>query len=68
MTTIKYVHWRDGEFWLGYLQDYPVCLTQGISREDLVDHLKDLHENRDLFNSNNSPLLYPPGSPGEFTL
>ncbi len=44
MQTVKYVHWRDGDAWLGYLQDYPDYWTQGESLEDLIEHLADLHE------------------------
>ena len=43
MHTIKYVHWQEGEWWLGYLQDYPDYWTQGESLEDLIEHLKDLY-------------------------
>jgi predicted RNase H-like HicB family nuclease len=44
MSTLKFVHWQDGEFWLGYLQDYPDSWTQGESLDDLKDHLKDLYQ------------------------
>ena len=43
MQTVKYVHWKDGEFWLGYLQDFPDYWTQGESLEDLKEHLADLY-------------------------
>ena len=42
MQTIKYVHWQDGNEWLGYLEDYPDYWTQGETLDDLLDHLKDL--------------------------
>jgi hypothetical protein len=41
MSTLKFVHWQDGDFWLGYLQNYPDYWTQG---ESLKDHLRDLYE------------------------
>ena len=44
MKTIRYVHWQDGDMWLGYLEDYPDYMTQGESFEDLQEHLKDLYE------------------------
>lgn len=44
MSTLKFVHWQDGEFWLGYLQDYPDYWTQGDSFDDLKEHLRDLYE------------------------
>ena len=43
MHTVKYVHWQEGDGWLGYLQDYPDYWTQGETRDDLLDHLKDLY-------------------------
>jgi predicted RNase H-like HicB family nuclease len=44
MKTIRYVHWQDGDMWLGYLEDYPDYLTQGESIEDLKAHLKDIYK------------------------
>jgi len=46
MTTARYVHWQDGEVWLGYFEDFPDYRTQGESLTDLEDHLRDLY--RDL--------------------
>ena len=43
MQTVKYVDWQEGDFWLGYLQDYPDYWTQGESLEDLIEHLKDFY-------------------------
>ena len=42
MNTARYVYWRDGDYWLGYFEEYPDYRTQGESLEDLQDHLKDL--------------------------
>jgi len=44
MNTIRYVHWQDGDMWLGYLEDYPDYMTQGESIKDLEAHLRDLYE------------------------
>ena len=46
MRSARYVHWQDGEMWLGYFEDFPDYLTQGESLDDLEDHLRDLY--RDL--------------------
>ena len=43
MQTLKFVHWQDGEAFLGYLVDYPDYWTQGDSFEDLKESLKDLY-------------------------
>jgi len=42
MKGPRYVYWQDGQFWTGYLEDYPDYLTQGESLEDLQEHLRDL--------------------------
>jgi hypothetical protein len=46
MTTARYVHWQDGEMWLGYLEEFPDYLTQGESLAELEENLRDLY--RDL--------------------
>ncbi|MCP5521669.1 MAG: type II toxin-antitoxin system HicB family antitoxin [Verrucomicrobiales bacterium] len=43
MNRVRYVYWRDDQFWLGYLEQYPDYVTQGESLEDLQAHLRDLH-------------------------
>jgi hypothetical protein len=42
MHSVKYVHWQEGDWWLGYLDEYPDYWTQGETLQDLVEHLKDL--------------------------
>ena len=42
MRTLKYTFWQDGDFFLGFLNDYPDYETQGFSKEELIEHLKDL--------------------------
>jgi hypothetical protein len=46
MQTIKFVHWQDGDAFVGYLLEYRDHWTQGESLDDLKDHLVDLY--RDL--------------------
>lgn len=43
VQTVKYVHWQEGDAWLGYLLEYPDYWTQGESLDDLIDHLTDLY-------------------------
>jgi len=43
MTTARYVYWRDGNYWLGYFEEFPDYLTQGETLADLQDHLRDLY-------------------------
>ena len=43
MHSVQYVHWQEGDWWLGYLEEYPDYWTQGETLQDLVEHLKDLY-------------------------
>ena len=42
MRTLEYTFWQDGEFYLGYLNEFPEYQTQGYSKEELIENLKDL--------------------------
>ena len=42
MRTLKYTFWQDDNFFIGYLNDYPAYQTQGYSKEELLENLKDL--------------------------
>lgn len=44
MMTKKYVYWQEEEMWLGYLEEYPDYWTQGESREELQENLKDIFQ------------------------
>ena len=44
MKPIRYVHWKDGNMWLGYLEDYPDYMTQGKTLKELQENLKDIYE------------------------
>ena len=46
MTRLRYVHWQEEDFHLGYFEDYPDYVTQGKTLEELAENLKDLY--RDL--------------------
>jgi predicted RNase H-like HicB family nuclease len=41
---VRYIHWQDGNMWLGYLEDYPDYMTQGESIAELQENLKDIYE------------------------
>ena len=43
MKSIRYVHWQDGDMWLGYLEEYPDYMTQGGSLPELEEHLRDIY-------------------------
>ena len=42
MRSVKYIFWQDREFFLGYLNEYPDYCTQGYSKDELLENLKDL--------------------------
>ena len=42
MKTLKFTFWQDGDYYLGFLNDYPDYETQGKSKTELVSNLKDL--------------------------
>lgn len=42
MRTLEYTFWQDGEFFIGHLNEYPDYETQGYSKDELVENLKDL--------------------------
>lgn len=43
MKTTKYVYWQDENMWLGYLEEYPDYRTQGETKEELEENLKDIY-------------------------
>ena len=46
MDTARYVHWQDGNMWVGYFEEFPDYLTQGETLSELQENLRDLY--RDL--------------------
>lgn len=42
MEKMKYIYWQDEGMWLGYLEEYPDYITQGVSLEELQENLKDI--------------------------
>jgi predicted RNase H-like HicB family nuclease len=40
---LQYNYWKDGDFYLGYLREYPQYPTQGESIEDLETGLKEIY-------------------------
>ena len=44
MERKRYVYWRDGDVWLGYLEEYPDYLTQGETLEELRENLRDIYK------------------------
>lgn len=42
MRTVQYTFWQDGEFFIGYLNQYPDYRTQAYSKVELLNNLKEL--------------------------
>jgi hypothetical protein len=42
MRRLEYTFWQDGEFYLGFLNQYPEYGTQAYSKDELIENLKDL--------------------------
>jgi predicted RNase H-like HicB family nuclease len=44
MNTLRYVYWKDGDFWVGHLEEFPDYWTQGTTTEELEENLRDLYK------------------------
>jgi predicted RNase H-like HicB family nuclease len=42
MRTVKFTSWQDDTFFIGFLNEYPDYQTQGMTKEELIENLKDL--------------------------
>lgn len=43
MNKQKITYWQDGKFWLGYIDEYPEYVTQGLSFDELIENIKDIY-------------------------
>lgn len=39
---LKYIYWKDGNEYLGYLERYPDYMTQGSTLDELIENLRDI--------------------------
>lgn len=44
MTKLRYVHWQEEDFHLGYFEDFPDYVTQGSTPQELLENLRDLYK------------------------
>jgi predicted RNase H-like HicB family nuclease len=42
MKKLTFTYWRDGKFYIGFLNQYPDYQTQGRTKSELIENLKDL--------------------------
>jgi predicted RNase H-like HicB family nuclease len=54
MKTVSYTYWKSKGFFLGFINDYPDYITQGETKEELQENLKDLLVD---FESNEIPYI-----------
>ncbi|MDR3019609.1 MAG: type II toxin-antitoxin system HicB family antitoxin [Treponema sp.] len=43
---LEYTYWHDGEFFVGFLNDFPKDSTQGLSLSELEEALLEVYEIR----------------------
>ena len=43
---LQYTYWQDGDFFVGFLNDYPNDSTQGLSLAELEEALVEVYEIR----------------------
>ncbi|WP_461247623.1 type II toxin-antitoxin system HicB family antitoxin [Treponema sp. R6D11] len=41
---LEYTYWKDGEFFVGFLDNYPDDSTQGVSLKELEEALIEIYE------------------------
>ena len=41
---LRYVYWKDSDFWVGYIEDFPDYRTQGETLDELKENLVDLYQ------------------------
>lgn len=46
MNSVGFIYWQNGDWSLGYLEEFPDYRTQGETVDDLKEHLRGLY--RDL--------------------
>lgn len=44
METISYIYYQEDDMWVGWLEEYPDYRTQGETREELEENLRDLQQ------------------------
>ena len=42
--SLEYTYWLDEDMWIGYLEEYPDYMTQGVTIDELKENLVDIYE------------------------
>jgi predicted RNase H-like HicB family nuclease len=48
-TRLTYTYWKDGPYFVGYLNEYPDDSTQGLTLTELEEALKEVYETQIFF-------------------
>ncbi len=43
MKHLSYTYWQDEDFFIGYINDFPDYMSQGMSLDELKENLKSLY-------------------------
>jgi predicted RNase H-like HicB family nuclease len=43
MKKITAIYWKEDDMWLGKIEEHPEIMTQGETREELLENLKDAY-------------------------
>ena len=44
MEKKKFIYYQEDDMWIGWLEEFPDCRTQGETLDDLRENLKDIYE------------------------
>jgi predicted RNase H-like HicB family nuclease len=44
METTKYIYYQEGDYFVGWLEDYPDYRSQGKTLDELKENLKDIYQ------------------------
>jgi len=42
-TEFRYAYYQEDDFWVGWLEDYPNCRSQGKTLDELKENLRDIY-------------------------
>lgn len=54
MKEAEFTWWKTEQFYIGYLNEYPDYITQGVDKDELIENLKSLLED---IESNEIPYI-----------
>lgn len=53
--SLKYTYWKDTDYYIGFLNEYPDYETEGKTLEELQENLKDIYKD---IQSNEVPFIH----------